>query len=108
MDVYDLQRGVPVASIPLKTLGGVVAFSPDGRWLGLAAATGDVTIYSVKGVQPESGPEDLRGVKYSITSKQTEPLIAPSQLLRVAVMDFETNSQIPALVVRLPISYAPE
>lgn len=91
-DIYDLQRGVPVASAPFHDRNGVVAFSRDGRWLGLGIGTGEVIIYSVTGVLPESGPEDLRGVKYRITSKYSEPLISPTDLLRIAVMDFDTNS----------------
>jgi WD40 repeat protein len=91
LDVYDVQRGVRVASIPLQGSGTSVAFSPDGLWLGSATDKGRVTIYSVTGVQRGTGPGDLRGVKIQITSKQTEPLIAPTAPLKLAVMDFETN-----------------
>lgn len=97
VSVYDLQRGVEVQSTP--SAGGAVgsAFSADGRWFTGVNQEGVMAVYAVTGVFRGDDVGDLRGSKYQITSRQTAPLLAPTQPLRIAVIDLETNGADAAL-----------
>lgn len=89
--VYDLQRGIEVQSTPAAAGALASAFSPDGRWFTGVSQGGALAVFATTGIQRGDEVGDLRGSKYQITSKQTNPLLAPSAPLRLAVMDLETN-----------------
>jgi hypothetical protein len=87
--VYDAQRGVEVASSHLPDTGTAVSFSHQGQWLGAATDRGDVMIRAVKGIYIPVTPTDLIGPKFTITSANRDPLLAPPGPVLVAVMDFD-------------------
>jgi len=92
VEVYNLKRGVSDSSIPVQNEGTAIAFSPDGHWLAAGNDHGDVTVYAINGVQRSSAnPTSLRGIKIAITSKSSEPLIAPTEPLRIAVLNLEAD-----------------
>lgn len=73
--------------------GGTLAavLSPDGRKFAQANTEGNLAVFSVKGVQRGVEVGDLRGTKYQLTSRQSAPLLLPTEPLRLAVMDLEVN-----------------
>lgn len=91
LSVYDVQRGVEVYTTNAQ--GGTLAavFSPDGRKFAQANTEGNLAVFSVKGVQRGVEVGDLRGTKYQLTSRQSAPLLLPTEPLRLAVMDLEVN-----------------
>ena len=97
VDVYDLERGVTAASWPLIGSGTALAFSRDGRWLGVGSDGDAVQIHEASGVNRGTPPLDLRGAKYVITSTKTSPLLPIEMPLRLAVMDLEVNSAEPGM-----------
>jgi WD40 repeat protein len=91
VSVYDVQRGVEVVSTPAQNGTLASAFSPDGLWFTQVDPQGALTIFSVTGVQRGTDVGDLAGRKFQITSKDTSPLLTPSQPIRLAVMDLDAN-----------------
>ena len=89
--IYDTLRGIEVASANMRSNGTAAAFSADGEWLGVGSDHGEITIWKVKGTAGEIGPSDLRGTKFTITTKNHEPLIAPAEPTVLAVADFAVN-----------------
>jgi WD40 repeat protein len=93
--VYDTQRGVEVASASLPGIGTAVSFSHQGQWFGVTTERGDVMVWALKGISIPVNPSDLRGAKFTITSTNSVPLLAPSRPLVLAVMDIDVNGSEP-------------
>ena len=91
ISVYDAQRGVEVVSTGTQSGTLASAFSPDGQRFAQTTAEGNLALFVVTGVHRGTEVGDLRGTKYQITSKQSEPLLAPTRSVRLAVMDLEAN-----------------
>jgi hypothetical protein len=95
ISVYDLQRGVEVASLddaPVKSSTAAApsaVFSPDGKWLTAPSAGGALRLMAVRGIGRGNDAGDLAGVRIRLTSNSAEPLISPSAETIIAVMDLD-------------------
>ncbi len=97
VSVYDLQRGVEIASIPCLATAVIARFSPDGQWLAGVSLDGNLALYSIAGVQRSAQPGDLAGVKIQVTSAERKPLLVPETPIVVAVLDFENLQGDPSI-----------
>jgi len=91
ISLWDVERAVEVAQIPVAEKITTVAFSPNGKWLSYGDESGGVNVLEVKGVFPRlTYTSDLRGRKYVITSPR-EPLLPPDLNVVIAVMDLDAH-----------------
>jgi len=87
--LWDVQRAVQVANVPVTGKITTVHFSPNGKWLAYGDEKGEVNVLEVKGVYPKATyTVELRGQKYVITSPR-EPLVKPSARLHFALLDLD-------------------
>jgi WD40 repeat protein len=91
LSVYDVQRGIEVTSFPGKGNVRTVAFSFDGQSLASGADSGDVRVYAIKGIQPGGEVGDLKGLKYSVTTSQANPLVSADPRTIIGVMSLDAN-----------------
>lgn len=92
LTVYDVQRGVEVATVPLVAPGSLVAFNYRGQWLVTASADGEVAMRAIRGVRFPDTEVRLGARKVAITSANPDPLVSPPRPTVVAVANFETNN----------------
>ena len=87
LSIYDLGRGIEIASLPMLDGSKVTQFSPNGSWLGNVGMDGGLQIIAVSGVLRSSGAGALGGRRIQITSQDTKPLLNPDSPIVIAVMD---------------------
>jgi WD40 repeat protein len=87
LSIYNLERGIEIASLPILENSKVAEFSPNGRWLGTVSADGAFQILAVTGVGTGGGPGRIPGRKCRLTSDDRTPLVSPNRPLVLAVVD---------------------
>jgi len=87
--VYDLQRGVEVATAPASETSSAIAFDHEGKYLTWTRPDERLAIAEIRGVFRGADPGDLTGVKVRITSRDNSPLIFPREKTVLAILNLD-------------------